>query len=276
MDILNTLPDDRFEEIDDLLAFISIYDDEERTRGWREMLRRHRDSIEGKVVLEAGCGLGLFAEEMAELGARRVYAVEVNPHLHALASERLGARPSVVMVEGDVRSFDPPEPVDLLVHDFFGPLLYDEDLYALERLRFSPALVLPDRALLRWGLAREEDLCDDVVTPAVLRRLEGVLVSGLFDDEARLSFHGTAAEWSHPGGLRVARCDLDGAGRPTDVLYFGLEIWDGRHLVGRSGCSSNWSYVFTPRAGERFELAFEWNGRSMEAVFGWSGTGRQG
>jgi len=69
MDIVNKLPEERFADVDDLLAFVSIYDDEERTRSYVSMLRRHRELIEDKVVVEAGCGLGLFSAEMARLGA---------------------------------------------------------------------------------------------------------------------------------------------------------------------------------------------------------------
>jgi len=234
-----------------------------------EMLRRHRDLIEGKVVVEAGCGRGIFAAEMARLGARKVYAVELNPLMHELAAETIHGLPTVTLLSGDIRSFAPSEPVDLLVHDFFGPLLYDEDLHALGELRFRPARVLPDRALLRYGWERAESFCDEVVTPSVLKKLEGVLVSGLFDDEKPYRFYRTAAEWSWQGGLVSLPNDLRGAGKPGDVLYFGLEVLDGEHVVGRSGCSANWTFVFTPRAGDRFMLGFEWNGRFMESVFRW-------
>jgi SAM-dependent methyltransferase len=269
MDIINRLPEERYNEVDDLLTFVGIYDDEDRTQAYEAMLRRHRDLIEGKVVLEAGCGLGVFSAEMARLGARRVYAVEVNPLLHALAAQTVSGHPNVTLVQGDIRSFEPPEQVDLLVHDFFGQMLYDEELYVLEALRFRPARVLPDRALLRYGWARAESFCDGVVTPAVLMKLEGVLVSGLFEDEERYRFYRTAAEWSWPGGLLRQPNDLAGVGQSTDVLYFGLEVLDGEHVVGRSGCSANWTYVFTPRAGDRFSIEFEWNGRFMESVFRW-------
>jgi SAM-dependent methyltransferase len=269
MDILNRLPEDRYNEVDDLLTFVSIYDDDERTRAYESMLRRHRDLIEGRVVVEAGCGLGLFSAEMARLGARKVYAVEVNPLLYALAAERVREHANVTLVQSDIRAFEPPETVDLLVHDFFGQMLYDEELCVLDTLRFRPARVLPDRAALRYGWARREGFCDEVVTPSVLRKLDGVLVSGLFEDEASYRFFRTAAEWSAQGGLELRENDLTGVGRPTDVLYFGIEIYDGEVLVGRSGCSANWSYVFTPRAGDRFRVGFESNGRFMEAVFTW-------
>jgi SAM-dependent methyltransferase len=271
MDIVNRLPEPRYSEVDDFLAFVSIYDDGERTAGYVEMLRRNADVIRGRVTLEAGCGFGVIAAEMARLGARRVYAVEVNPLMQGIAAENLAEIPAIELVKSDIEAFSPEEPVDLLVHDFFGPMLYDEDLLVLDRLPFSVGRVLPDRGRLVCGCARSADLCDDVVTPSVLSRLEGVLVSGLFDDDERFDLPLTAAEWSADGGLSIGDVDLAASRSDGDVLVFGVEIYDGRRVVGRSGPSSNWSYVFTPRRGDRFELGYEHNGRFMETVFGWRG-----
>ena len=86
MDILNVLPEATFAALDDLLTFISIYDDRARTRAYLRLLRAHRRTIAGAVCVDAGCGMGYFSEELVRLGARRVYAVEANPHLYALAS----------------------------------------------------------------------------------------------------------------------------------------------------------------------------------------------
>jgi SAM-dependent methyltransferase len=269
MDIVNRLPEPRYSHVDDFLAFVSIYDDEERTSGYLDMVRRNEHQIRGHVALEAGCGFGVVSAEMARLGARRVYAVEVNPLMQAIAEENLAAVPAIELVKSDIEAFRPAEPVDLLVHDFFGPMLYDEDLCVLDRLPFAVGRVLPDRARLVCGCARSADLCDDVVTPAVLARLEGVLVSGLFDDEERYELPLVAAEWSAGAGLSIGAVDLAGSPAACDVVVFGLRIYDGECLVGASGPSSNWSYVYTPRRGDIFELGFEHNGRFMEATFDW-------
>jgi hypothetical protein len=99
MDIMNHLPRRRFREIDDLLAFISIYDDTRRTRALRALLRRHRQEIQGAVCVEGGAGLGLFAIEMARLGARRVFAVEQNPLLAKLAKALLAKFPASLSIK---------------------------------------------------------------------------------------------------------------------------------------------------------------------------------
>ncbi len=269
MDIVNRLPEPRFAEIDDFLAFVSIYDDAARAAAYLKMLRRHADQIAGRVAIEAGCGFGVIAAEMARLGARRVYAVESNPPMQEIAAQNLSRSANVALIRSDLREFRPPEPVDLLVHDFFGPLLYDEDLSLLDALPFTPGRILPDRARLVYGCARSAELCDAVVTPPVLARLDGVLVSGLFDDEPEYDLPLTAAEWTAGSGLALSGGDVSGFPPDSDVLVFGLEIYDGDRLLARSGHSSNWSYVFTPRTADRFRLGFEHNGRFMEAVFDW-------
>jgi SAM-dependent methyltransferase len=271
MDIVNRLSEPRFAEIDDFLAFVSIYDDEARTAAYLQMLRRRAREIAGRVAVEAGCGFGVIAAEMARLGARRVYAVESNASMQEIAAQNLAASANVSLVRSDLRAFRPPEPVDLLVHDFFGPLLYDEDLSLLDALPFAAGMILPDRARLVCGCARSAELCDDVVTPSVLARLDGVLVSGLFDDEPEYDLPLTVAEWTAGHGLEVPGGDVSAFAPDSDVLVFGLEIYDGDRLIARSGHSSNWSYVFTPRTADRFRLDFEHNGRFMEAVFGWVG-----
>ncbi|NOZ57042.1 MAG: methyltransferase domain-containing protein [Calditrichaeota bacterium] len=253
MDILNQLPERRYREIDDLLAFVSIYDDDERTAAFSRLLRRHAHLIRGAVCVEAGCGLGIFSEMLARMGARTVYAVEHNPLLAELARQRLAELPNVQVVETDILDFAPPEPVDVLVHEFYGQLLFDEDLWVLDHLQFEPNLVLPDGGELRFGLAYVEEYADEVVTPDVVRKLEGALVSGLFEERKNELAH-TAAVWRFGSGLQVS--DVDLSGKPGDLLIFGLRVTHKGRTVCEAARCSNWSYVWTPRAGDRFRLRF--------------------
>jgi predicted RNA methylase len=125
MDILNRLATRRFREIDDLLAFISIYDDSHRTRSFVSLLRSNSKLIRDGVCVEGGCGLGVFAAEMARRGARKVYAVEHNPLLARLARKRFASLPKEIarrieLVECSLEDFRPPTPVNLLMHEFYG------------------------------------------------------------------------------------------------------------------------------------------------------------
>ncbi len=267
MDILNRLPQARYEAVDDLLAFISIYDDEVRTRRYFELLEAHRSDICGKVCVELGCGLGLLSEKLARLGARRIYAVERNPHLFALAQKRLSPYEAVVMVQADARAFVPPEAIDVLVHEFYGQLLYDEELHLLDALRWRPRLWLPDGGRLRGGLTWVEAMADEVVTPEVVRQLEGVLVSGLYDEQG-LPYQFDVLEWQATAGLHVPPA-ISLAGKKGDLLYLGLEVTHAGQVVCQAGICANWSYAWTWRAADRFRLFFEPGTRAPEAVFEW-------
>lgn len=266
MDILNELDADHYGEIDDLLAFVSIYDDENRSRGYRRMLYRFRRRLNGAICVEAGCGFGVFSEYLVKRGAKKVYAIEANPHLFQLACERLKDYPQIVMVHRDIRDFQPQEPIDVLVQEFFGQLLYDEDLYALGRLQFTPKYHFPDYAVLMGGCMSSSAIADAVVSPSVLQKLRGVLVSGLFDD-SDLKYQFPVVEW-RPGKMQFRSvCDISRF--PGDLLFFGLHIYHENHYVCRAGGCDNWSAAWTPRVSDRFELVYLPDDRGMKVRFNW-------
>ncbi len=265
MDILNRLPVDQYNAVDDLLTFISIYDDTRRTRAYLQMLEAERDRIQGAVCVDAGAGIGLFSERMIQLGAKTVYAVEPNPYLFQLARKRLEKYPNVKFIQAPVETFEPEEPVDILVHEFFGQLLYDEDLYDLEKISFKPRLYLPDKATLMYGTTQSSIVADDTVTLEVLRMLEGVLVSGLFD-EGDLPLQHPVISWEPDYFPRSATVEIV---TPGDVLYLGLKIWHQNREMCVAGLCSNWAYVWTPVAGTRFSLQFLEDERGSEVVFQW-------
>lgn len=266
MDIMNELPDDQFARIDDLLAFVSIYDDEQRTAAYMAMLEAERESIKGAVCVEAGCGFGLIAEKCAQLGAQRVYAVEMNPHLAMIARRNLSSYANVRVIEQDIRRFMPPEKIDLLVQEFFGQLLFDEDLYTLQKLSFTPQAVLPHRAVLKYALVNSNDYVDDVVTPQVMGQLKGALISGLFEWQ-NLQPNGQVLQWTREHFPKKATVDI--SGQPGDLLCFYLEIFHRDQMICRTGECSNWSPVWTPRAGDVFTFRFKPGKRGTAVYFDW-------
>ncbi len=271
MDILNHLSPRRFRAVDDLLAFISIYEDTRRTRVYRALLRRHQKRIQGQVCAEGGCGLALFAVEMARLGARHVYAVEQNPLLAKLARQRLERLPAAIsrrveVIEMPLQEFRPPQPVAVLVQEFYGQLLYDEDLCVLEQLRFQPDLVLPEGGELRAGVLASAKYVDREVTPEVLRALTGVLVAGLFAERGReLQF--PVLRWQYGKGLEQLTDDIHD--RRGDLLCFGVVITHRGRRICTAGRCPNWSCVWTPRAADRFAFEFRPAAVGRECRFRW-------
>ena len=271
MDILNHLSPRRFREADDLLAFISIYDDTKRTRVFRSLLRAHQKQIRGAVCVEGGCGLGLFAAEMAKLGARQVFAVEQNPLLAKLARQRLAKLPAAVakritVVEMPLQKFLPPQQVNVLVHEFYGQLLYDEDLWVLENLQFQPELVLPDGGELLAGVVSSQRYTDRVVTSELLQSLHGALVAGLFEERLHeLQF--SVLRWQFGRGLEPIENNL--AAHEGDLLCFGVAVTHQGKKICEAGRCPNWSYVWTPRAGNRFAFEFPRQAEGVTCHFRW-------
>lgn len=266
MDIMNELPPRKFEAVDDLLAFTSIYDDEKRIIAFKKLLKKNEHLIKDAVCLEAGCGFGLFAEYMAELGAKIVYAVEVNPNLYEIACDRLAPWKNIHVIHSEICTFRPHEQVDVLVHELFGQLLYDEDIHALNDLRFTPKHVFPNQAKLMGRLVNSADYLDETVTPQVLEKLDGCLISGLFDDEdIELEF--PVVGWQFGGYTEMSTCDLKD--RSGDLLVMGLHIYHENEFICQAGDCSNWSMVWTPRTGDKFSIAFHPTERGTETYFSW-------
>jgi SAM-dependent methyltransferase len=273
MDILNQLSPRRFREVDDLLAFISIYDDSRRTRAYRSLLRSYAKVIRGAVCVEGGCGLGLFAVDLARMGARKVYAVEQNPLLATLARERFQRLPKniarrIELVEQPLQQFYPPEHVNLLVHEFYGQLLYDEDLWVLDHLRFQPDCVLPDGGVLRAGVLSSLLYRDRIVTAGVIKKLDGVLVSGLFEGESR-DLRQPVLQWRFGEGLAPVKHNLEH--HRGDLLCLGLVVTHKGKRVCEAGACANWSFVWTRRKGNKVSLRFQRaeDGMGMDCRFGW-------
>ena len=267
MDIMNRIPQKRYEETDDLLAFISIYDDDLRFRAYRRLLNAHHAHIRNRICVEAGCGLGIFAEHMARLGARKVYAVEINAHLCDLARERLRGVGNIEVIHADISDFRPPEYVDVLVHEYYGQLLFDEELFLLERLRFRPGLILPDGGALRCGVTEVAGFDDPVVGPLLLQKLDGVLVSGLLDEGGIPLLRDVARFEAGVMPQEQFVCEI--ADLPGDLLYFGVEVQHQGHTICRAGRSSNWAFSWTYRSGNRFSVSFPMGERSPEVDFQW-------
>jgi SAM-dependent methyltransferase len=266
LDIMNELPQEQFEKIDDLLAFVSIYDDDERTSAYKKLLKKNQNIIRGKVCVEAGCGFGWMAEEMAKLGAHKVYAVEANDHLYNIAKARLQPFENVHVVHSDIQSFVPEEHISVLVHEFFGQLLFDEDIFVLDQLKFSPDHILPNKALLKMGTLSSFCFIDDVVTLDVLKELKGALVSGLFDADEIIP-ETTIMEWQP--GLESYSAVITLPESKADLLCFGLEIYHDDYFVCRAEECENWSYTWTPRGGNKFKFEFKASERGADVFFHW-------
>jgi protein arginine N-methyltransferase 1 len=96
------------------------------------------------VVVDLGTGTGILAY-LAGRAARHVYAIDASDFIFAAERVlRLNAARNVTVIQTDSRRFEPPEPVDVIVHEQMGGELLNEGL--LETI-----VDLRDRALRPGG-----------------------------------------------------------------------------------------------------------------------------
>ncbi len=265
---MNYLPEGRFEAIDDLLAFISIYDDQNRTEAYYKLLEENAGLIKDAVCADLGAGLGIMSRKMLELGAAKVYLVEKNPYMFELAQKTLAGYDNVIFINEDIRDFVPPEKIAVAVHEFYGQLLFDEELILLDNLHWQPEHLLPDGGKLLGGIMKVTDFDDEIITPEVLKKLEGVLVSGLFDEEGIAPFFEIASfRYGQHRQSYSFNCKLPDA--EGDLLYMALVITHQGKEICRAGICDNWSYVWTHKSGHEFDITFEQQERGTEVFFSW-------
>lgn len=129
-------------------AYRSIMTDQERNLFYKDSMDLH---CKDKVVLDIGAGLGLLSLMAVRAGAKKVYAVEVNPiaikALHKLKEDENLL--NLVIVESTSWDLDLPELVDVIVHEIFGPFLLDEMcLYTLkdiEKFLKPGGILIPEK-----------------------------------------------------------------------------------------------------------------------------------
>jgi len=248
----------------ELLAFLSVYDDRERMVKYMEVLEG--EDLKDKVVVELGAGFGYFSILAAEKGAKKVYAVERNGEIFEVLKERVRGYKNIVPVKKDAIRFKPKEDIDVLIHDFYGPLLYDESLFVLDHLRFKPKKVIPNGGVLKCGTLRLAEIEDPTVDLAVLRRFKNVLVADMFDFYKIPGKEFRVAKWEFGKGLKIFDVEVPKDG---EVLVFWIEILHNGKILCSSYSCRNWPLVFTYNEGGRFSLSFKWRGDYSLVYFKW-------
>uniref|UniRef100_A0A5K3FA21 type I protein arginine methyltransferase n=1 Tax=Mesocestoides corti TaxID=53468 RepID=A0A5K3FA21_MESCO len=94
----------------------------------RAILSNASVDFAGKVVLDVGAGSGILSFFAVQAGAKRVYAVEASnmaEHCQVLVkSNKLAGR--IVVVSGKIEDITLPEPVDVIISEPMGYMLYNE------------------------------------------------------------------------------------------------------------------------------------------------------
>jgi SAM-dependent methyltransferase len=112
--------------------------------GWR------LEDLKGRRVLDAGCGMGRFAEVCADAGAE-IHGIDLSAAVEA-AHRNLGHRPNVHLYQADIMSLPFPEATFDFIYSI-GVLHHTPDTRAAF-LRLCP-LLKPGGAVAVWVYTRE-------------------------------------------------------------------------------------------------------------------------
>ncbi len=269
MEILNDLPEEQYVEVDEFLAYIGIYDDDKRLNAYSRWLQKLDGWIRGRTVVEAGAGFGLISRKILEHSPAKLIAVESNPLTFNVLRNRLGGDSRVVPINMSIEEFVPSGHIDLLVHEFYGSMLYDENLFALEMLRFTPEQVFPDGGELRAAVVSLRHIHDEVVDQTVLRQLEGVIVGDLFVEHPLTPQDFDIPVARYRFGEGIATFDVDISGKDGELVAFSLFITHGDDVVCSAIECQNWSIGWTPRAGDRFRVDYIVEDGYSRTIFSW-------
>jgi predicted RNA methylase len=129
-------------------AYRSVMCDRERNNFYKNAIDRY---CKDKVVLDLGAGLGLLSLMAIRAGAKKVYALEVNPvAIRALKKLKEDENLlNLIIIESSSWEAQLPEQVDIIVHEIFGPFLLDEmclhTLKDAERFLKPGGLLIPEK-----------------------------------------------------------------------------------------------------------------------------------
>uniref|UniRef100_A0A1J3EY82 Protein arginine N-methyltransferase domain-containing protein n=1 Tax=Noccaea caerulescens TaxID=107243 RepID=A0A1J3EY82_NOCCA len=129
--------------------------DRARTETYREAIMQHQSLIQGKVVVDVGCGTGILSIFCAQAGAKRVYAVDASD-IAVQAKEVVkanGLSDKVIVLHGRVEDVEIDEEVDVIISEWMGYMLLYESMLgsvitARDRWLKPGGLILPSHATL--------------------------------------------------------------------------------------------------------------------------------
>ncbi|KAL0899590.1 hypothetical protein Bca101_083551 [Brassica carinata] len=129
--------------------------DRSRTETYREAIMQHQSFIQGKVVVDVGCGTGILSIFCAQAGAKRVYAVDASD-IAVQAKEVVkanGLSDKVIVLHGRVEDVEIDEEVDVIISEWMGYMLLYESMLgsvitARDRWLKPGGLILPSHATL--------------------------------------------------------------------------------------------------------------------------------
>jgi len=199
--------------------------------------------LNGKDVVELGCGTAYFGAWLKRAGARRVVGVDVTPAQLATAqrmNEQTGLGLELVEANAEETGL-PGESFDLAVSEYGASIWCDPDKWVAEAAR----LLRPGGELLFLRNATLAILCarEEGGTSETLQRPQRGLHRIDWEDDGSAEF-----QIGHSEGVRVLRAN-------------GFEILDLAELYADEDASGHVYYSFSPEWAHRWPWEEIWRAR---------------
>lgn len=144
-----------------------------RTSTYQHAFQLNACDFQDKVVLDVGAGSGILSFFAAQVGAKRVYAVEASDMANYARKlvEANGLSNVIKVIAGKIEEVDIPEPVDVLISEPMGYMLFNERMletyvYARKWLRPDTGRMFPQGADLHVAPFRDESLYTEQMNKA--------------------------------------------------------------------------------------------------------------
>jgi protein arginine N-methyltransferase 1 len=210
----------------------------------------------GDVVLEIGCGPGVFAFLASEAGARKVYAVDSEEIVHfarQLAGPN-GLAGRMEFIQSDSRKLQLPEHADVIISDIRGSLPFFGHAIAViedarQRLLAPGGRLIPQSDTLKVALIEASDFYSRLVSPWSQSNLRldlspsrSLVLNGsytsLFSADQLLTNPQTWAVLDYSiGATSCAAADLNFSVRRAGTAH-GVCLWFETELIDGIGYSS--------------------------------------
>lgn len=154
--------------------------DEERTRAFELAIKNKVK--EGDVVMDAGTGSGIMALIAARAGAKKVYAIEIDSEVLALAENSLKSNKEgdhIQLVKEDLTKLQLAEKMDVVIMELMDTgLINEQQAYALNALRENNIIdektkLIPEAAVCALELIDYDFSFYDFAMPMIIQARNG-------------------------------------------------------------------------------------------------------
>lgn len=266
LEIINNLGRGKAEGLNNFFSYFGMYEDTNRTRAMKKLLRANSPHIKGKVCVEAGAGLGDTSRLILGLGPKKLFCVEENPLCCKHLKDKFKKDRRIEVVNSKIENFKPKGRINFMFQELYGPMLLDESLLSLERLRFKPDILAPNKGYLLFETVSLKDLDDRLINKQTLGPLNGALITDLF---LGYEFKNPKKALRWKFGQKTASLIKIKPKTRNEILVFGMEIWhNNKRICGTADCE-NWPYVFTPVKTGKFALSYIYRDCYSDIRFKW-------